>query len=157
MWPMSKDEFDINKVVGGEIVRNTSNLVWTRTFGGVDSCNYRCAWYVVSSGGGLNGSYDVSYLFHVAPTFYLRKSAIDHIAEDGEIILKPADTDKNNTSSDVEKLLFQVREYAKTMADVNRFEQKLAYAQGNDVSALKAQEMVDVYERILYLATNITD
>ena len=139
MWPMSYEEFEKHKVIGSKIVRSSGSVVWTRTFSGV------------------NGNYNVSYLYRVAPAFYLKKSSIIRINPDGEIILKPADTDKNNASSDVEKLLFQVREYAKTMADVNRFEQKLAYAQGNDVSALKAQEMVDVYERILFLATNITD
>ena len=153
MWPMSKEEFRDNKLVGGKIVESSNGVVWTRAFGGVIGGG-RYAWGVYGSGGGLGCN--VGGVCRVAPAFYLKKSAIDHITEDGEIVLKPADT-VQNTSSDAEKLLFQVREYAKTMADVNRFEQKLAYAQGNDVSALKAQEMVDVYERILYLATNITD
>ena len=157
MWPMSCEEFKDHKVIGSKIVRNSNSFVWTRTFSGIySSSSYRYAWFIYNSGGGLNGSYNVSFLFRVAPAFYLKKSAIDHITEDGDIILKPADI-VQNTSSDAEKLLSQVREYAKTMANVNRFEQKLAYAQGNDMSALKAQEMVDVYERILYLATNITD
>ena len=157
MWPMSYEEFEKHKVIGSKIVRSSGSVVWTRTFSGVNG-NYRCAWYAKKSGGGLyNGNYNVSYLYRVAPAFYLKKSSIIRINPDGEIILKPADTDKNNASSDTEKLLSQVREYAKTMADVNRFEQKLAYAQGNDVLALKAQEMVEVYERIFYLATNITD
>ena len=154
MWPMSQEEFEEHKNIGGKIGRSGS-VVWTRTFSGVYSSS-RWAWYLYSASGSLDYS-NVSFVFRVAPAFYLKKSAIDHISDDGEIILKPADTTQNNTSSDVEKLLFQVREYAKTMADANRFEQKLAYAQSNDVSALKAQEMVDVYERILYLATNITD
>ena len=159
MWPMSYEEFEKHKVIGSKIARSSYSIVWTRTFSGIGSYNNRYAWYVYNASGDLYGSGNVSVLFRVAPAFNLKKSAIDHITDDGEIVLKPADTDKNNdnTSSDVEKLLFQVREYAKTMADVNRFEQKLAYAQGNDVSALKAQEMVDVYERILYLANNITD
>ena len=159
MWAMSKEEFENHKNIGGKIVENSNSFVWTRTFSGIGSDYDRYAWFVYCAGGGLSSGGGVSVGFRVAPAFNLKKSAIDHINEDGEIILKPADTDKNNdnTSSDTEKLLLQVREYAKTMADVNRFEQKLAYAQGNDVSALKAQEMVDVYERILYLATNITD
>ena len=156
MWPMQKNEFEDHKDIGSKIVRNSNSFVWTRTFSGIySSSNYRYAWFVYNSGGDLNNYY-VGFLCRVAPAFNLKKSSIDHISEDGEIILKPADT-VQNTSSDVEKLLFQVREYAKTMANVNRFEQKLAYAQGNDVSALKAQEMVDVYERILCLANNITD
>lgn len=156
MWPMSYEEFNSNKVVGGKIVYSSYSGVWTRTFSGINSNNYRYAWYVGNSGGGLYGN-NVSGAYRVAPAFNLKKSSIIRINPDGEIVLKPADTDKNNTSSDTEKLLSQVCEYAKTMADVNRFEQKLAYAQGNDVSALKAQEMVDVYERILYLASNVTD
>ena len=157
MWPMSYEEFNSNKVVGGKIVYSSGSSVWTRTFSGIYG-NYRFAWYVGNAGGGLGNSF-VNNVYRVAPTFYLKKSSIIRINPDGEIILKSAGTDKNNdnTSSDAEKLLFQVREYAKTMADVNRFEQKLAYAQGNDVSALKAQGMIDVYERILYLANNITD
>ena len=156
IWPMSYEEFEEHKNIGGKIVRNSDSYVWTRTFSGIVG-NYCHAWCVNGASGGLYNSNGVGSMYRVAPAFYLKKSAIDHISDDGEIVLKPADTDKNNVSSDAEKLLFQVREYAKTMADVNRFEQKLAYAQGNDISALKAQEMVDVYERILYLATNITD
>ena len=160
MWPMSRNEFAYNRHIGGKIVENSGSSVWTRTFSSVSSngnCYAWYAWYAYNANGDLSYGNGVSIVCRVAPAFYLRKSAIDHITEDGEIVLKPADIDKNSTSSDTEKLLSQVREYAKTMADVNRFEQKLAYAQGNDVSALKAQEMVDVYERILYLASNITD
>ena len=157
MWPMSYEEFEEHKNIGGKIVGNSNSVVWTRTFSGFSGGGSRYAWYVSGASGDLSDSNYVSYLCRVAPAFYLKKSAIIRINPDGEIILKPADTDKNITSSNAEKLLSQVREYAKTMADVNRFEQKLAYAQGNDVSALKAQEMVDVYERILYLANNITD
>ena len=157
MWPMSRNEFAYNRHIGGRIIENSGSNVWTRTFSGIYSNNYRYAWCVYNASGDLSGSGKyVSNLFRVAPAFNLKKSSIDHIREDGEIILKPADA-VQNTSSDAEKLLSQVREYAKAMADANCFEQKLAYAQGNDVSALKAQEMVEVYERILYLATNITD
>ena len=157
MWPMSYEEFEKHKVIGSKIARSSYSIVWTRTFSGIGSYNNRYAWYVYNASGDLYGSGNVSVLFRVAPAFNLKKSAIDHITDDGEIVLKPADTAQNSTSSDAEKLLSQVRKYAKAMADVNRFEQKLAYAQGNDVSALKAQEMVDVYERILYFANNITD
>ena len=157
MWPMSRNEFAYNRHIGGRIIENSGSNVWTRTFSGIGSYNNRYAWYVYNASGDLYGSGNVSVLFRVAPAFNLKKTANDHITDDGEIVLKPADTARNSTSSDAEKLLSQVRKYAKAMADVNRFEQKLAYAQGNDVSALKAQEMVDVYERILYFANNITD
>ena len=155
MWPMSKEEFKEHKNIGGKIVRNSDSYVWTRTFSGIGG-NYRYAWRVYNAGGGLDNC-GVGGVCRVAPAFYLKKSAIIRIYPDGRITLKPSNFVRDNTSSDAEKLLSQVREYAKTMANVNRFEQKLAYAQGNDISALKAQEMVDVYERILYLATNITD
>lgn len=97
MWPMSKEEFGGNKVVGGKIgdkiAHNFYSFVWTRTFSGVSSnSNYRCAWFVYSSGGSFSGSNSsVSVVFRVAPAFNLKKSAIDHITKDGEIILKSED------------------------------------------------------------------
>ena len=87
MWPMSKEEFDGNKVIGGRIVHNTYSNVWTRTFSDIDSI-YCYAWFVYSAGGDLGY---VNFVLHVAPAFYLKKSAIDHINEDGEIVLKPED------------------------------------------------------------------
>ena len=36
----------------------------------------------------LYSSNYVNYVLRVAPAFYLRKSAIDHVSDDGEIILK---------------------------------------------------------------------
>lgn len=87
MWPMSKEEFEGNKVVGGKIVENSNDNVWTRTFNGIYS--NRCAWYVYSTSGDLYGDYGVDGLFSVAPAFYLRKSTIDYITDDGEIVLKP--------------------------------------------------------------------
>ena len=87
MWPMSKEEFDSNKVVSKKIAENSCGVVWTRTFG-VSCGNYRYAWYVNDVGGDLSGS-NVRRLCRVAPAFYLKKSAIDHITDDGEIILKP--------------------------------------------------------------------
>ena len=97
MWPMSRREFIDNKVVGGKIVENSHGFVWTRTFSSVNfggtfsSVNfgghYRHAWFVCSTSGALSNHY-VSDLCRVAPAFYLRKAAIDHISEDGEIVLK---------------------------------------------------------------------
>ena len=81
MWPMSKEEFEEHKDIGGKIAFNSSSFVWTRTFSGI-------------------GSGNVSVLFRVAPAFNLKKSAIDHITDDGEIVLKPADTDKDNEKED---------------------------------------------------------
>ena len=81
MWPMSCEEFEEHKVIGGKIVENSDDLVWTRTF----SSNRR-AWFVSDASGDLyNGVVNVC---HVAPAFNLKKSSIDYITEDGEIVLK---------------------------------------------------------------------
>ena len=105
MWPMSYEEFEEHKDIGGKIACNSTNFVWTRiayssnsfvwtrTFSGINSFSNRYAWFVGNSGGGLYGGGGVSGLFRVAPAFNLKKSAIDHINDDGEIILKSADTD----------------------------------------------------------------
>ena len=90
MWPMSKEEFDGNKVVSKKIAESSNGIVWTRTFRGINSYNSRYAWCVDNSGGGLNSDY-VGGVFRVAPAFNLKKSAIDHITDDGEIVLKPED------------------------------------------------------------------
>ena len=96
MWPMSKEEFEGNKAVGSKIAcssNNPKNLVWTRTFSGVSSFGYYCAWYVGNASGDLRNYNSIAGVFNVVPAFYLRKSVIDHISEDGEIVLKPANTD----------------------------------------------------------------
>ena len=87
MWPMSKEEFDANKVVGNKIIENACDNVWTRTFSNTSICNNSClTWRVYSSVGAI---YDdsISHIFSVAPAFYLKKSAIDHINENGRIVL----------------------------------------------------------------------
>ncbi len=88
MWPMSKEEFNNHKSIGGKIVKNSDGAVWTRTFSSiVDDDRY--AWCLSSTTGNIgdkNNNYVDSFL-HVAPAFYLRKSAIDHITENGEIVL----------------------------------------------------------------------
>lgn len=96
MWPMSYEEFKEHRNIGGKIVENSdsnvwtpSSFVWTRTFSGINSFSNRYAWFVGNSGGGLYGGGGVSGLFRVAPAFNLKKSYIDHIADDGEIILQP--------------------------------------------------------------------
>ena len=90
MWPMSKEEFEANKAVGSKIACNSNGGVWTRTFGGVDSYNnynLRYVWRVSSLSGDLSYTDGINFLCRVAPAFYLRKSAIDHITEDGKIVL----------------------------------------------------------------------
>ena len=90
MWPMSYEEFMNHKVIGGKIVKNTEGIVWTRTFADVSSnlCN-RHAWIVGSFMGDLYNNSDIYRLHPVAPSFILKKSSIDYISDDGEIILKP--------------------------------------------------------------------
>ena len=111
MWPMSYEEFECNKVVGGKIVENSNNHVWTRTFSGtgcsvsnvwtrklsgiLHNKNCRYAWVVSNINGDLGNSI-VSNVDCVAPAFYLKKSEVDHISGDGEIVLKPADTGITN-------------------------------------------------------------
>lgn len=94
MWPMSKEEFNNHKSIGGKIVKNSGGAVWTRTFSSIVD-NNRYAWCLSSTTGSIgdkNNAY-VDTLLHVAPAFYLRKSAIDHITEDGEIVLIPQTSD----------------------------------------------------------------
>ena len=92
MWPMSKEEFDGNKVISKKIAENSCGFVRTRTFSRV-YCGVHFAWYINRDNGdgreALGGI--VSSTCRVAPAFYLRKSAIDHITDDGEIVLKPAE------------------------------------------------------------------
>ena len=92
MWSMSYEEFDGNKTIGGKIVENTNSFVWTRTFSRVGSSNDgRYAWRAYSISGDLSYSGNISSVYRVAPAFNLKKSSIDHITEDGEIVLKPED------------------------------------------------------------------
>ena len=87
MWPMSKEEFEDHEDIGGKICKKIRGLVRTRTFIGND-----IVWHVYDAKGALVND-NVCFAYSVAPAFYLRKSAIDHISEDGEIVLKPAITD----------------------------------------------------------------
>ena len=89
MWSMSKSEFGDHKVISGNIVKNSNSHIWTRSFAGVCFNNIdRYAWYLGDPAGILYSSNYVNYVLRVAPAFYLRKSAIDHVSDDGEIILK---------------------------------------------------------------------
>ena len=99
MWPMSYEEFIDNKVIGGKIVENSNNVVkvmWTRTFSGVyinNNDSIRYAECINNSDSGFSDGYNVGGSYYVAPAFYLKKSAIDHITDDGKIVLKPAKAD----------------------------------------------------------------
>ena len=92
MRPMSKEEFGDHKVISGNIVKNSNSHIWTRSFASIYSGSDRYAWYVNGASGDLYSGGNVSNLFRVAPAFNLKKSAIDHINDDGEIIIKSADT-----------------------------------------------------------------
>ena len=85
MWPMSHEAFLIKKDIGGKIANNAGSYVWTRSFAGIYN-NGRCAWRIDNSNGELCKC-GVNSLYRVAPAFYLKKSAIDHITDDGEIVL----------------------------------------------------------------------
>ena len=90
MWPMSYKEFASNRSVGDKLIESANSSVWTRTFSGI--YNGVClAWYGNADIESLGANYNVNNVFRVAPAFYLKKSAIDHVTEDGEIVLKPVD------------------------------------------------------------------
>ena len=98
MWVMSKNEFKQHQDIAGAIIDNADDWVWTRTFN--ERWNdYNYAWCVNYSSGNLNGGNYVTNSHAVAPAFYLSKSAIDHIAKNGEIILKPSTKVTTNTKS----------------------------------------------------------
>ena len=105
MWPMSKEEFKEHRNIGGKIVENSGSNVWTRTFNGIGSYNNRYAWVVSSTDGAL-GNGIVNSEFCVAPAFYLKKSAIDHIEENGKVILDNPQTLAKKTAKEYEILLY---------------------------------------------------
>ena len=106
MFPLSYDELDSCRAIGGKIFKNSrencnnlknengdylsNSFVWTRTVSGI-GCGDCCAWFLGNASGSLYNSSNVSNVCCVAPAFYLRKSVIDRITDDGEIILKPED------------------------------------------------------------------
>ena len=120
---MSKEEFEDHKNIGGKIVQNSNIFVWTRTFSGVgsdSSNNNRYAWYVDNASGDLDDDCgNVSCVNYVAPAFYLKKSAIDHITDDGEIILKPAEQKENNEKENLQRLV-QMASYPELLSVLTR-------------------------------------
>ena len=106
MWPMSKQEFVDNKVIGDRIAYNSGNHhIWTRTLGNVNIINDRCAWGIRSFRGNLVcGCGCVGSLCRVAPAFYLKKDAIDHVTKDGKIVLKPAEQKESNEKENLQRL-----------------------------------------------------
>lgn len=126
MWPMSKSEFKSNKVIGGRIAYNSYDDVWTRTFSGI-SDGYRRAWYIDNVSGDLVSCRrdGVSIAYCVAPAFYLRKSEIDHITDDSEIILKSeADAETNFRVNQLAEQSFVV------LSDSKRFGKNAIVFQG---------------------------
>ena len=73
MWPMPCDEFIKNNIVCKKVIKNSSGYVWLRTLRDIGSD-----------------------IFYIAPAFYLKKSAINQITEDGEIVLKLVNVDITN-------------------------------------------------------------
>ena len=93
MWAMSAYEFKQHRDFGEAIIDNADDWVWTRTFDNKWK-NINCAWCICD--GFIDGNIDiVTSINVVAPAFYLSKAAINHIAEDGEIILKAPDQQVN--------------------------------------------------------------
>ena len=148
MWPMSKEEFEGNKVVGGKILYNSNSVVWTRTFSGIsDEDSIRYAWYVYSTSGDLCDD-NVGYVHRVAPAFYLRKSAIDHINEDGEIVLKQPYNNGLGTTEKLNNVYEYVEEYKAKHLYKERNE---AVKKGNISKIIMIQEMIGMCDHILCL------
>lgn len=147
MWAMSKEEFDGNKVIGGKITYNAYSFVWTRTFS--DIYNGSClAWCTNSVNGDLCKLIHVGIILRVAPAFYLRKSAIDHINEDGEIVLKQP---YNNGLDTIEKLN-NVYEYVEEYKAKHLYrERNEAVKKGNISKIIMIQEMIGMCDHILCL------
>ena len=111
---------------------------------------YRYAWCLDGSGGGLSGNYgNVSYVFRVAPAFNLKKSLINHITEDGEIILKLEDAGCNNG---IAESYSNVIDYVQSIVNVHDAEIKLHGC--SDIP----EEKVQLCRDILQLAnTTVTE
>ena len=147
MLPLSYEELDSCRDIVSKICKNSRgncnnlknesgnnisrNSVWTRTFGGAFNCYYRCAWCLCNIGedfygsNGSDSSNSVNGVLRVAPAFYLKKSAIDHITEDGKIVPKSeADAETN----------FQVKQSAEynftVLSDSKRFGKNAIVFQG---------------------------
>ena len=126
MWPMSKEECKSNQVVSGKIIENSKTAIWTRTFSCVHEDYYRrrFAWAVFNLKGGCK-EFSVDYEMGVAPAFYLKKAAIDHIAEDGKIVLKSeADAETNFRVNQLAEQSFAV------LSDSKRFGKNAIVFQG---------------------------
>ena len=134
MWAISENEFKQHKDIAGAISQNVNDWIWTRTFN--ERWNerwndYNCAWCVDNSSGVLNNNFGyVTHSFAVAPAFYLSKAAIDHIAEDGEIILEPVTAKgvKETLPLEEKKAIFEEVLYSYVMADV------LNFCEDNDIN-----------------------
>ena len=167
MFPLSCDEFCNCSDIGSKIYQNSKgnrdnlknenggnlsdSFVWTRTSSGINSSGiYRYAWCLDGSGGGLSGNYgNVSYVFRVAPAFNLKKSLINHITEDGEIILKLEDAGCNNG---IAESYSNVIDYVQSIVNVHDAEIKLHGC--SDIP----EEKVQLCRDILQLAnTTVTE
>ena len=138
MFPLSYEELDSCRAIGGEIFKNSrencnnlknengvylsNSFVWTRTFSSIGSSGYRYVWYVSNAGGDLGGNGSVSDVFRVAPAFRLKKSYINNITEDGEIILKPEDMSCNDVMPESYSNVFG---YVQSIVNIHDAEIKL--------------------------------
>lgn len=152
MWSMSYEEFEKHKVIGSKIVKNSNSfdVVWTRTLSDISDVSYRYAWCVYKADSGFYSFYngDVSYLHRVAPTFYLRKSAINHINEDGEIVLKQPYNNRLDTTEKLNNVYEYVEEYKAKHLYRKRNE---AVKKGNIPKIIMIQEMIGMCDHILCL------
>ena len=160
MFPLSYAELDSCRAIGGEIFENSrencnnlknengvylsNSFVWTRTFSGIGSSGYRYVWCLGNAGKGPSGGGNVSDVFRVAPAFRLKKSYINNITEDGEIILKPEDMSCNDVMPESYSNVFS---YVQSIVNIHDAEIKLHGC--SDIP----EEKVQLCRDILQLAT----
>lgn len=88
MWPMERSEFSRN-IAGKIFAAADYDNVWTCSLYGINGINHIAAWCIDNDCGEF-GVCNVDNFCRIAPAFYLKKSAIDYVTDDGKIILKEA-------------------------------------------------------------------
>lgn len=123
MWPMDRIEFSQHRDIGAKIFAQTGyESVWTRSVYGVNGANHIAAWCVDNDYGELS-PYCVADICHIAPAFYLKKSAINYVTEEGLIILKDSEeVNENNKDFAIDSnshKLKEISDYVSHLLDSN--------------------------------------
>ena len=101
MWPMDRRDFSQHRSIGGKIFAAADyDNVWTCTLYGINGINHIAAWCIDNDYGEFS-PYNVNNMGRIAPAFYLKKSAIDYVTEDGVIVLqKESEEEKQESRKD---------------------------------------------------------